>query len=152
MGCRWDPMNANFARWCRVWLGVVLLAGAGVARGDWPVLPEDMQQRVISLKEETPVVRAVRENLAAALAMTIEPGAPLSCRRANACWPLVTTICAGSSAMRMSTVLDGANVATQGIASTPPAESVATPDGSVPSKRPRAPLPFACTENARPDV
>ena len=62
-------MNANFARWCRVWLGVVLLAGAGVARGDWPVLPEDMQQRVISLKEETPVVRAVRENLAAALAM-----------------------------------------------------------------------------------
>ncbi len=45
-----------------------MLCGTGVARGDWPQPPENIREHVVSLKEETPVVKAVRENLAAVLA------------------------------------------------------------------------------------
>lgn len=45
-----------------------LLMAAGVARGDWAAPPENIREHVISLKEETPAIKAVREHLTAALA------------------------------------------------------------------------------------
>ena len=44
------------------------MLSSGAARGDWPQPPENIREHVVSLKDETPVLRAVRENLAAALA------------------------------------------------------------------------------------
>lgn len=61
-------MNANFARSGWISLGGLLVMSSEVARADWPHPPENFREHIVSLKEETPVVKAVREHLAAALA------------------------------------------------------------------------------------
>ncbi|MES2440787.1 MAG: hypothetical protein V4584_17100, partial [Verrucomicrobiota bacterium] len=66
-------MNANFARWGWISWGTVLVMGSGVARGDSPQPPDNIREHVVSVKEETPVVKTVREHLAAALA-GVKPG------------------------------------------------------------------------------
>jgi hypothetical protein len=66
-------MNANIARSGWVSVGAVVVMGSGVARGDWPQPPENIREHVVSLKEETPALKAVRENLAVALA-GVKPG------------------------------------------------------------------------------
>lgn len=61
-------VNSSVAMFRWVLLGGLLLLGAGVARGDWPQPPENIQEHVISLKAESPTEKAAREHLAAALA------------------------------------------------------------------------------------
>ncbi len=54
-------------------MGGVLVMGSGVARADWPAPPDNIREHVVSLKEETPVVKAVREHLVKSLA-GVKPG------------------------------------------------------------------------------